>query len=167
MDERKMAMVLGDETRLKILKIIYEKGEVRGADLPQMLGKHRSTISRHLSVLLKYSLISRRLVNGDYYYTLTDDGKNIVGALIKTGFKPVVEVPVKSISIRSLFLGRSVFDLFALAVAAVLGVVGVAGLFTQAKVHAISRVVWLVLWLIAAFVAFKIMKKIKSLVEPY
>lgn len=162
-----MAMVLGDETRLKILKIIYEKGEVRGADLPQMLGKHRSTISRHLSVLLKYSLVSRRLINGDYYYTLTDDGKNIVSALIKTGFKPVVEVPVRSFSIRNFFVGRSIFDLFALTIAAVLGAVGIAGLFTQAEVHAISRVIWLVLWLTAAFIAFKIVRKIGGLFRPY
>jgi len=159
-EEKKLAMILGDETRLRILKIIYESGEVRGADLPRLLGKHRSTISRHLSILLKYSFIKREVRNGDFYYSLTDRGKAIVSTLIQTEFKPIIEVPIKKYSTKEVIKGSKVLKVVALAVSIALGAIGVAGLFVPAEVHAFSRIVWLIIWLSAAICTYYISKKL-------
>jgi len=70
--------VLSEETRLKILLLINEKGELGLNELSNMTKRAKSTISEHLKILLENGFIERIRIEKGYYYKLTEKGRKIL-----------------------------------------------------------------------------------------
>ena len=72
---------------VRILLFLYEKGEVRYADLTKLITS-RGTLSLNLKELSEEGLIQRRIVTTkpiQAHYSLTDKGKEIAVHLDKIG----------------------------------------------------------------------------------
>lgn len=70
--------ILSEETRLKILLLINEKGELGLNELSNMTKRAKSTISEHLKILLENGFIERIRIEKGYYYKLTEKGRKIL-----------------------------------------------------------------------------------------
>lgn len=75
---------LGDETRLRIMGLLLEGGELCVCDLMEVLDLPQSTVSRHLAYLRNAGLVDDRRQGAWVYYRLIEnDGMagSIVSAL--------------------------------------------------------------------------------------
>jgi len=87
-DDERVAEALSDQTRIEILLLLDEKGPASLRVLSEALGKHRSTVFRHISKLLNAGLVER-CKTGEYFeYRLTNLGSEIV-EVIRSGGHPV------------------------------------------------------------------------------
>jgi len=82
--------VLSEETRLKILILINEKGELGLNELSNMTKRAKSTISEHLKILLERGFIERIRFEKGYYYRLTDKGKRVLENIGRSGEIPKI-----------------------------------------------------------------------------
>ena len=64
--------VLAEPTRLRILNILRE-GERNVGDLAQMCGYTAANVSRHLSLMTKYGLVTREGRGTSVYYRFADE----------------------------------------------------------------------------------------------
>jgi len=64
---------LGDETRLQIMALLIQHGELCVCDIENVLGATQSKTSRHLRYLANAGLVTDRRVGTWAYYRLTDD----------------------------------------------------------------------------------------------
>ncbi len=153
-----MAEALSDGTRLRILTLIAEKGALYASEISAQVGRHRSTVSRHLAKLMDAGLVQRFEGSEGFLYELTDLGRRVVEELSGSGFRPVLEVRVRS---RPLTL-RKILSLFFRGVALFLLVLGLAGFLVPAGVRLVSRVVWLVLFSLASALMYYLAGKIRG-----
>lgn len=65
---------LSDETRLRIVNLLYEK-ELCVCDIMEVLGISQTKTSRHLSYLKNAGIVSDRKQAQWVYYSLTSEGK--------------------------------------------------------------------------------------------
>ncbi|HVI41523.1 MAG TPA: metalloregulator ArsR/SmtB family transcription factor [Anaerovoracaceae bacterium] len=78
---------LSDETRLRILNLLYEK-ELCVCDITESLGIMQTKASRHLSYLKKAGLIkSRKQAQWVYYSIIKDEGTAFIGDLIEKSLR--------------------------------------------------------------------------------
>ncbi len=70
---------LGDKTRLQILALLSQKGELFAQQIVKSLNLNQSTVSRHLSHLQKTELISIRHEGNTKFYSLNK--RNLKGAV--------------------------------------------------------------------------------------
>jgi DNA-binding transcriptional ArsR family regulator len=66
--------LLGDPTRLRILHVLMEQGELAVGEIAAQAGTSRFNASAHLNRLLEASLVARRREGTSVYYR-TDDEK--------------------------------------------------------------------------------------------
>ncbi|MBI2765560.1 MAG: winged helix-turn-helix transcriptional regulator [Chloroflexi bacterium] len=64
--------VLGDATRLAILRTLLHEGELNVGELVERLGTTQANVSKHLRVLLSAGIVERRAVGTAAYYSITD-----------------------------------------------------------------------------------------------
>lgn len=64
---------LGEKTRLQMLRLIDEAGEMPCTLLVENLGVAKSTVSYHVKILAHARLISIRKQGRNYFYTLRRD----------------------------------------------------------------------------------------------
>lgn len=64
--------VLGDATRLGILRTLLEHQELSVGELVLKLGTTQANVSKHLGVLLRAGIVSRRPVGTAAYYSVAD-----------------------------------------------------------------------------------------------
>jgi ArsR family transcriptional regulator len=73
---------LGDETRLRILHLLFDDKEYCVCDLMAALEMPQSTVSRHLAYLKNSGWISGRRQNKWMYYRLDQNGGAVSGAIL-------------------------------------------------------------------------------------
>ncbi len=129
-DER-VAEALSDSSRVSLLLLLSERQRATIQDLARVVGKHRSTVSRHMSKLLEAGLVERTLRGDTYEYYLTDKGTAIVNE-IKSKHLAVLTSKSRS--------PPGVIALMSLGAGALVSLVPV-------KIHAITRLI------LASFVA--------------
>ncbi len=64
---------LGDDDRLRILKLISQRGEMKSAEVMEELGFSQSASSRHLKQLSASGFLSERRCNGAKCYQLNPE----------------------------------------------------------------------------------------------
>ncbi|MFN0094042.1 MAG: ArsR/SmtB family transcription factor [Dehalococcoidia bacterium] len=64
--------VLGDASRLAILKTLLEEDEMNVGQIVERLGTTQANVSKHLRVLLAAGVVQRRPVGTAAYYSLAD-----------------------------------------------------------------------------------------------
>jgi len=89
--------VITDKTRMKILFLLMENGEMCICEISPLLGITRSAVSQHLSTLKKVSLLSVRKDGKFVYYSIKN--KNIRKLIIS--FKEFIRKEVKDGGIKS------------------------------------------------------------------
>ncbi|MBQ6525541.1 MAG: helix-turn-helix transcriptional regulator [Clostridia bacterium] len=80
--------VFGDSTRLRILCVLIDKGEICVADLAETLEMTQSAISHQLRTLKQNKLVKSRRDGKMVYYSLDDDH---VRSIIETGREHIEE----------------------------------------------------------------------------
>jgi len=64
--------LLGDPTRLRILRTLHESGEASVGHVAELAGIGRSNLSQHLALLAAAGLVSRRREGSMVYYHVAD-----------------------------------------------------------------------------------------------
>lgn len=75
----KIYKALADETRLRILALLFAEGELCVCDIFAALALPQSTVSRHLAYLRKAGLVNDRRCGLWIYYSLRDSGTGLQG----------------------------------------------------------------------------------------
>lgn len=71
-DAARRFALLGDPTRLRILRTLHESGEASVGHLAEMAGIGRSNLSRHLALLAAAGVVNRRREGPMVYYQVAD-----------------------------------------------------------------------------------------------
>jgi ArsR family transcriptional regulator, cadmium/lead-responsive transcriptional repressor len=74
--------VLGDPTRLRILELLADRGELAVGALVERLGESQPKVSNHLACLRQCGFVHTRRQHPLIYYRLADDG---VARLLELG----------------------------------------------------------------------------------
>lgn len=64
--------VLGDATRLSILRLLLDEGEMNVGEIVERLGASQANVSKHLRVLYDARIVSRRPDGTAAFYSVTD-----------------------------------------------------------------------------------------------
>ena len=64
--------VLGDATRLSILRLLLEQGELNVGQICAALASSQANVSKHLRILLGAGMVSRHAEGTAAYYTVAD-----------------------------------------------------------------------------------------------
>ena len=64
--------VLGNATRLAILRTLMEEGERNVGELVERLGTTQANVSKHLRILLGEGVVARRAAGTAAYYSIAD-----------------------------------------------------------------------------------------------
>jgi DNA-binding transcriptional ArsR family regulator len=64
--------VLGDATRLSIIRTLLDDGEQNVGELVEQLGTSQANVSKHLRILHDARIVSRRAEGTSAYYSVTD-----------------------------------------------------------------------------------------------
>lgn len=87
-----VARLLSDETRLRILFLLSEHGELHVTELCERLGQSQPAVSHHLALMRVSGLIeARREAKHNFYSVRTD----AFGEMLESLFSVVGEVPKK------------------------------------------------------------------------
>jgi len=74
--------VLGDATRLSIIRTLLDDGELNVGELVDRLGTSQANVSKHLRVLHESRIVSRRPEGTSAYYSVTDPSLMPVCAIV-------------------------------------------------------------------------------------
>ena len=64
--------LLGDPSRLELLNILYEGGEMSVHEIVDASGQSQPNVSRHLGLLLQADVVARRRDGMEVYYRIND-----------------------------------------------------------------------------------------------
>lgn len=64
--------VLGDATRLSIIRVLIDEGELNVGELVERLGSSQANVSKHLRILASAGIVTRRPEGTAAYYSVTD-----------------------------------------------------------------------------------------------
>jgi len=147
-DDEKIAEALEDKVRIDILVLLKHKGELHVNKISQLLHKHRSTITRHLTKLIEAELIEKIPTQSGYVYRLTSKGNKVLEGLQESGF--TVRVKPQKQSKQKLFYN---------AIIAVLTVLLLYIAITPISIHALTRIIIIVP---LAYILYTLIKKSKE-----
>ena len=74
--------VLGDATRLSIIRILLDDGELNVGGLVEMLDTSQANVSKHLRVLHEAGIVARRPEGTSAYYSVADPSLMPVCAIV-------------------------------------------------------------------------------------
>jgi DNA-binding transcriptional ArsR family regulator len=74
--------VLGDATRLGVIRTLLDEGEQNVGQLVDRLGTSQANVSKHLRILLDAGIVSRRAEGTAAYYSVTDPSLMPVCAIV-------------------------------------------------------------------------------------
>lgn len=63
---------LGEPTRLRLLDVMHDRGEISVGELVDATGGSQANVSKHLSVLLRERMVVRRRVGSHALYSIAD-----------------------------------------------------------------------------------------------
>ena len=147
-DDEKIAEALEDKVRIDILVLLKHKGELHVNKISQLLHKHRSTITRHLTKLIEAELIEKIPTQSGYVYRLTSKGNKVLEGLQESGF--TVRVKLQKQSKQKLFYN---------IVIVVLAVLLLYIVITPISIHALTRIIIIVP---LAYILYTLIKKSKE-----
>jgi DNA-binding transcriptional ArsR family regulator len=84
----RQAQVLSDPTRLALLLLLREAGELCVSDLCLIIEREQGGVSRHLKIAFDAGLVSKRRFDLWVYYELTGEGKRLLAALLDGAHSP-------------------------------------------------------------------------------
>ncbi len=147
-DDEKIAEALEDKVRIDILVLLKHKGELHVNKISQLLHKHRSTITRHLTKLIEAELIEKIPTQSGYVYRLTNRGNKVLEGLQESGF--TVRVKLQKQSKQKLFYNTIIVVLAVLLLYIVI---------TPISIHALTRIIIIVP---LAYILYTLIKKSKE-----
>lgn len=164
--ERKIAKALSDNFRVQLLKVLKDKGPMTIQELANILGRHRSSIYRHLLLLEDAELVTRTRdsKSSAYVYAITKDGLDILDIYEnKQGADILFEIRRKRVSKFATYkkLGKYVVYTPSL----VLLFIAIKGAAYPGYVHAFSRMLWFIIFTSIALVWFLIARRISRTTE--
>lgn len=74
--------VLGDATRLSIIRTLLDEGELNVGQLVEQLDTSQANVSKHLRVLHDSRIVSRRAEGTAAYYSVTDPSLMPICAIV-------------------------------------------------------------------------------------
>ncbi len=69
----KMFRGLGDPTRLRLVRLLLDQGEMTVGELVEAVGGHQGRVSSHLTCLRNCGLVADRREGRSVYYSVPDD----------------------------------------------------------------------------------------------
>ena len=144
-DDEKIAEALSDWTRVKILLLLKNEDSLTTLRISEKLGKHRSTISRHLAKLAEAGLIEKIETREGYVYTLTSKGREIA-IKIAEGYAMTKISPIKRVN-------------FKILLNVLLGATALGVLFLPIKIHAFTRLLILAVLIFAVLLLNRKIRK--------
>lgn len=81
----RQAQALSDFTRLTLMALLSETGELCVSDLCLIIEREQSGVSRHLRILLDAGLVEKRRFDLWVYYKPSEDGERLLAALLPAG----------------------------------------------------------------------------------
>jgi len=92
--------VMGDASRLAILRLLSARGELSVGDVVADLGMSQANVSKHLRLLLDAGIVARRAEGTSGYYSVVDASVERLCAIVCDRIEEQVELEHQS-------LGRS------------------------------------------------------------
>jgi ArsR family transcriptional regulator len=86
--------ILGDETRLRVLMLLADHGELNVSSLCRKLKSPQPTVSHHLGILRMGEIVSNRRAGKEIYYSLADLKRHKYARSIRTVLKDSAAVQV-------------------------------------------------------------------------
>lgn len=152
--DKNLASILTDSTRVQILKILYDKKTANISTISEEINRHRSTVFRHLDKLVKTGLVRRYMTVGGYVYELTEKGTDIAKFIINEKRIPLIILDQKE-NRKFKNLCSKIFKVLAI----VFTFVAFLG-FTVQGIHALSRLIWFIIFLLLSYISLDIARKI-------
>jgi len=139
--DEKIAQALSDDVKVSILKLLNERGPMTISEISKVLGKHRSSVYRHLVVLENAELIRREIKRGAHIFAISALGQEALNILLKrSGAEVLLEVKRKRIK-KSMRL-KSLTSILLYLPAMVFAAIGIKGAMYRGEIHALSRIMW-------------------------
>jgi DNA-binding transcriptional ArsR family regulator len=91
--------VLGDTTRLGIIRTLLDDGEQNVGELVDRLGTSQANVSKHLRVLHDARIVSRRADGTAAYYSVTDPSLMPVCAIVCDRLREQVAHDVRTFAV--------------------------------------------------------------------
>jgi DNA-binding transcriptional ArsR family regulator len=105
--------ILSEETRIKIIKLLYDKGELGLNEIAEQIKKAKSTTSEHLKILLEKEFIKRIQTERGYRYKLAEKGVKAVKMLYENEELKLQGKPT-GVNIQRILRQRSAWIKFAI-----------------------------------------------------
>ena len=77
--------LLGDESRLNIVFILFKNNSLNASDLLKGLNIEQPTLSHHMRPLLSYKIVTSKREGKFMYYSLNKDLMNYLSFVLKEG----------------------------------------------------------------------------------
>ena len=88
--------VLGDATRLSILRLLVARGELSVGEIVDELGMSQANVSKHLRLLLDAGVLARRRDGTSAYYSAVDGSIERLCALVCDRIEEQAELEVRA-----------------------------------------------------------------------
>lgn len=106
----KIFKALSDETRLRILVLLHEHGELCVCDLMSSLELPQSTVSRHVAYMKNAGLLNDRRCGTWMHYSIRQDNDQFLSTLISHAFSRLSETDTVSGDRARLLAYRAIKD---------------------------------------------------------
>lgn len=162
---RRAVEAFGDKTRYEILSLLEREGGLSVNEISLKIGKHRTTIDKHLRILLDAGFVTRNYdeKRGVYIYMLTQGAKEVLNefnkALKSEGkLRAEMVIPIKRYT--ALRYLRRVSGKLSYIPAFVFMAIGFIGFFSPVKVGLIYRAIWLLVFMILTWLWVRLVKEL-------
>lgn len=91
--------VLGDATRLSILRLLLDEGELNVGEIVERLSAGQANVSKHLRILHDAGVVSRRARGTSVHYTVADPSLTQICDLVCGRIREQVANDAKSMAI--------------------------------------------------------------------
>lgn len=93
--------VLGDATRLGIVRILLDDGEMNVGQLVDELGTSQANVSKHLRILSDARIVTRRAEGTAAYYSVTDPSLMPLCAIVCDRLRDQTEIEARAFATSS------------------------------------------------------------------
>lgn len=145
--DEKVAQALSDDVKVKILKLLNERGPMTISEISKTLGKHRSSVYRHLVVLESAELIRREISRGAHIFAISSLGQEALNILSRSTSAEVL-LEVKRKRLRRSMRFKNAISLLLYSPAVAFAIIGIRGAMYQGEVHALSRILWFAIFIV-------------------
>jgi len=90
--------VLGDASRLAIVRLLVDRGESSVGEVVDRVGMSQANVSKHLRLLLDAGIVSRRREGTSAYYSVVDTSVERLCALVCDRIEEQVQLEAAALS---------------------------------------------------------------------